>query len=198
MADSDDITTVGQAQEQAEIINTQEPIAGLDQDSPTTEQSQNEIPSEIIQIINTGEGDYNFSKEGYAIDKGNIRSIEKIRNFLLELSANFINKFPKSNEEFQALIKSKSKLNVGKDVDPANENFFMPLKVDINHKIGNWFPVIFNEEAPSFRSLDSKQKEKLIKRHRFGYKGYFDRRKIKFSNVDINQKKSILEKKTLP
>ncbi len=192
MADSDDITTVGQAQEQAEIINTQEPIAGLDQDSPTTEQSQNEIPSEIIQIINTGEGDYNFSKEGYAIDKGNIRSIEKIRNFLLELSANFINKFPKSNEEFQALIKSKSKLNVGKDVDPANENFFMPLKVDINHKIGNWFPVIFNEEAPSFRSLDSKQKEKLIKRHRFGYKGYFDRRKIKFSNVDINQKKSIL------
>ena len=112
MADSDDITTVGQAQEQAEIINTQEPIAGLDQDSPTTEQSQNEIPSEIIQIINTGEGDYNFSKEGYAIDKGNIRSIEKIRNFLLELSANFINKFPKSNEEFQALIKSKSKLKL--------------------------------------------------------------------------------------
>ena len=158
MADIDDISQVGQAQEQAEITNTQEPVAGLDQDSPVSEQSQDEIPSEIIQIIHTGEGDYNFSKDGYAIDKGNIRSIEKIRNFLLELSANFINKFPKSNEEFQALIKSKNKLNVGKDVDPANESFFMPLKVDTNHKIGNWFPVIFNEEAPSFKSLDSKQK----------------------------------------
>lgn len=161
------------------------------------EQSPAAIPSDIIQIVNSEEGDYTFSKNGYAIDKGNIRSIDKIKNFLLDLSKNFKKKFPESNEEFQALIKSKSKLNVGKDVDPHNENFFMPLKVDPSHKVGDWVPVIFNEEAPSFQSLDSKQKDKLIKRHKFGYKGYFDRRKIKFSNVDINNKRSILNDEVL-
>ena len=181
-----------QAQELPE--NTQQTN---DQVTTAGEQSPAAIPSDIIQIVNTEEGDYTFSKNGYAIDKGNIRSIDKIKNFLLDLSKNFKKKFPESNEEFQALIKSKSKLNVGKDVDPHNENFFMPLKVDPSHKVGDWVPVIFNEEAPSFQSLNSKQKDKLIKRHKFAYKGYFDRRKIKFSNVDINNKKSILNDKVL-
>ena len=189
MPDGDDITQVGQAQEQAEITNTQEPVAGLGQESDTffPLPGQENIKEKIISKP------YNYSKKAFAIDKGDLRDIESVkkmvkRHYLIT-----------DSELGEKIKKTKDGIKrVDGEINPHYTEFFIPLKVDKDKLVGEsgskehqYYPVEIHDEG-----LNESQQKKLHKRHK-EKRGFFDKIKIKFSNVNLNTDNTLLDEDDL-
>ena len=189
MPDGDDITQVGLAQEQAEITNTQEPVAGLDQESDTFYPlpGQENIKEKIISKP------YNYSKKAFAIDKGDLRDIESVkkmvkRHYLIT-----------DSELGEKIKKTKDGIKrVDGEINPYYTEFFIPLKVDKDKLVGEsgskehqYYPVEIHDEG-----LNESQQKKLHKRHK-EKRGFFDKIKIKFSNVNLNTDNTLLDEDDL-
>ena len=165
--------------------------------------------------------DYSYTKNAFVIDKGHIRSVEGVKNLIQgtinimnDLSLNDYWLIDKNNmsedlqkfsgEDFLSHLKDSDLANVGKNIDPVKDKMFMPIKVDVGNKIGKWYPVIINEDADSFKKVINgyqgyhdtkalKMLRNLLKRHTNANKGLFEASKIKFSNVDLNSSKKVLD-----
>ena len=165
--------------------------------------------------------DYSYTKNAFVIDKGHIRSVEGVKNLIQgtinimnDLSLNDYWLIDKNNmsedlqkfsgEDFLSHLKDSDLANVGKNIDPVKDKMFMPIKVDVGNKIGKWYPVIINEDADSFKKVINgyqgyhdtkalKMLRNLLKRHTNANKGLFEASKIKFSNVDLNSGKKVLD-----
>ncbi len=189
MPDGDDITQVGQAQEQVEITNTQEPVAGLNQESDTffPLPGQENIKEKIISKP------YNYSKKAFAIDKGDLRDIESVkkmvkRHYLIT-----------DSELGEKIKKTKDGIKrVDGEINPYYTEFFIPLKVDKDKLVGEsgskehqYYPVEIHDEG-----LNESQQKKLHKRHKVK-RGFFDKIKIKFSSVNLNTDNTLLDEDDL-
>ena len=127
-----------------------------------------------------------YKKKGFAIDKGNLRERKSVideAKFRLDYGQYI------TNDSMTPFIKGSKK--IAKDIWPGEEKFFMPLLIDMNKLIGEYYPVQIHKEG-----LNAQQIETLNSRHTIK-EGYFDRKKIKLSNINLNTNTELLNNEDL-
>jgi hypothetical protein len=149
----------------------------------------------VKDILEAESSRFSFTKKAYAIDKGHIRDFDRIKQAVVNVLLHYPTFLLKNMTSVECEDKIKDSMaTIGENISPGDEKVFMPLLADENTKFNDWIPVKLNIEE--INKLPKDKKKIITKRHNLEKNGLFERKKIKFSNFDLNTDATLLEDKT--
>ena len=149
----------------------------------------------VKDILEAESSRFSFTKKAYAIDKGHIRDFNRIKQAVVDVLLYYPTWVLTKMTSVDCEDKIKDSMaTIGDNISPGDEKVFMPLLVDENTKFNDWILVKLNIEE--INKLPEDKKKIITKRHNLEKNGLFERKKIKFSNFDLNTDATLLEDKT--
>ena len=129
-----------------------------------------------------------YKKKGFVIDNGKLRErkgiIKEVYRRINE--GQFV-----VGDQLKDYIKEKAK-EIGDPLYHSKQEFYTPLKIDPDKRIGGYYPVQVDDEY-----LNDEQKSDPTFKKNLGKTGFFDENKIKFSNVDLNTAGTLIDDSSL-